>query len=230
MKRLVYLLVVITIFGCKKDNAPKVVDGWTILFDGSDYNQWRGFQKDEVPQEWSIENGAMVYTPSNEGGKTIITKKKYTNFVLSLEWKIGKGGNSGIFWGVSNEDKYSVAYQTGLEVQVRDNEIAPDTLVLPKHRAGAIFDVIAPKKDVAKAVGQWNTCVILVDYEANNAKVTLNEELILDFPLQGQEWDEILSQSKFRDWEGFGAYQTGFIGLQDHGNNVWYRNIKIKEL
>lgn len=230
MKKILCLLVVFALLGCKSEPEYKVVDGWTILFDGSNYDHWRGFQKEEVPTEWSIENGAMVYTPSNEGGKTILTKKKYTNFILSLEWKIGKSGNSGIFWGVSNDDKYSVAYQTGLEVQIRDNEIAPDTLVLPKHRAGAIFDVIAPTEDVANPVGEWNFCEIHVDHDANVAKVTLNDVLILDFPLHGEAWEEMLSHSKFKDWEGFGEYKTGYIGLQDHGNNVWYRNIKIKEL
>ncbi len=216
--------------GCKKETPYKEVDGWTILFDGSGYEHWRGFQNIEVPKEWTIEDGAMAYTPSNQGGKTIVSKKQYTNFILSLEWKISKGGNSGIFWGVSNDEKYSVAYQTGLEVQVRDNEIAKDTLVLPKHRAGAIFDIIAPAKDVAKPIGEWNTCQIHVDYKANAAKVTMNNVLILDFPLEGPGWEQLVSQSKFRDWEGFGEYKTGFIGLQDHGNNVWYRNIKIKEL
>jgi hypothetical protein len=231
MKNIIFILcIVVVCFSCSEKNDAKVADGWTILFDGSDYNQWRGFQKEEVPEEWAIVDKAMAYVPSNQGGKTILTKNQYTNFILSLEWKIGEFGNSGIFWGVSNDEKYSVAYQTGLEVQIRDNEFAKDTLVLPKHRAGAIFDVIAPAKDVVKPIGEWNTCVIQVDHDANRAVVTMNETQILDFPLHGKEWDEILSQSKFKDWEGFGEYKTGYIGLQDHGNNVWYRNIKIKEL
>jgi hypothetical protein len=225
---IIIYLISILFYSCIQE--PKIIDGWTILFDGSDYNQWRGFQKEEVPAEWTIEDGAMAYIPSDQGGKTILTKKQYTNFILFFEWKIGEYGNSGVFWGVSNDKKYSVAYQTGLEIQIRDNEFAEDTLVNPKHRAGAIFDVIAPSKDVVKPVGQWNTCVIEVNHDVNRAKTTMNDIEILNFPLHGKEWDDILSQSKFKDWDGFGAYKTGHIGLQDHGSNVWYRNIKIKEL
>ena len=231
MKRFFPLLIVLSIgFSCQEKQAYKVVDGWTILFDGTSYEHWRGFQNEAVPEEWSIDDGSMVYSPSSEGGKTILTKKKYTNFELSLEWKISKGGNSGIFWGVSNDEKYSVAYQTGLEVQIRDNEFAPDTLVLPKHRAGAIFDVLAPTEDVAKPVGDWNECLINVNHLLNRAVVTMNGTKILDFPINGNSWEQLLNTSKFNDWEVFGDYETGFIGLQDHGNNVWYRNIKIKEL
>lgn len=231
MKKTIFLLfLVLTFTSCKQKEEPKIVDGWTILFDGTNYNHWRGFQKEEVPSEWTIENGSMVYKPSNTGGKTILSKNQYTNFILTLEWKIGEFGNSGVFWGVSNDEKYSVAYQTGLEVQIRDNEFATDTLVLPEHRAGAIFDVIAPSEDVVRPIGEWNTCEIMVDHNANRAKVVMNDVQILDFPLDGISWDALVNKSKFVNYDGFGTYKTGYIGLQDHGNNVWYRNIRIKEL
>lgn len=229
MKRIFLLCTMSSlVFSCVENDKAKVVDGWTILFDGSSYKQWRGFQNMEVPEEWIIEDDAMAYVPGNQGGKTIITKNRYTNFTLSLEWKISKGGNSGIFWGVGNDEKYSVAYQTGPEIQIRDNEIRPGTLVLKVHRSGAIFDVLAPSEDVANPIGEWNQCIIDIDHNVNEGIVILNGKEILKFPVHGNIWKQLVDNSKFKDWEDFGNYKTGYIGLQDHGNSVWYRNIKNK--
>ncbi len=222
-------LLTLLVFSCKKQEDPKVVDGWTILFDGTSYKQWQGFQKEETPKEWTIEDGVMAFVPGTEGGKTIISKKKYTSFTLSLEWKISKNGNSGVFWGVDNDEKYSVAYQTGPEIQIRDNEIRPDTLVLKEHRAGAIFGIMPPSNDVANPIGTWNHCVIDINHKTNKGMVQMNGEVILNFPLQGEGWDQLLANTKFVEMDGFGETITGYIGLQDHGDAVWYRNIKIKE-
>jgi len=222
-------LLTLVVFSCRDQDAPKVVDGWTILFDGTSYEQWQGFQKEEVPEEWTIEGAAMAFVPGNEGGKTIISKKKYTSFTLSLEWKISKHGNSGIFWGVDNAEKYSVAYQTGPEIQIRDNEIRQDTLVLKEHRAGAIFGIKGPNADVAKPVGEWNHCVLDIDHNTNKGRLEMNGKVILNFPLQGEGWDELLANTKFIEMDGFGETTTGYIGLQDHSDAAWYRNIKIKE-
>jgi len=231
MKRrlLFFGLLTVVVFSCKEKEAPKVVDGWTILFDGTSYQQWQGFQKEEVPKEWTIEDNAMAFAPGKEGGKTIISKKKYTSFTLSLEWKISKYGNSGVFWGVDNAEKYSVAYQTGPEIQIRDNEISPDTLVLKIHRTGAIFGIMAPSNDMANPVGTWNKCVIDIDHNTNKGMVQMNGEVILNFPLQGDGWNQLVAKTKFIEMDGFGDTTTGYIGLQDHSDAVWYRNIKIKE-
>ena len=230
MYKFCYLIIVALLFGCKSEEDYKIVDGWTILFDGSSYNHWRGFQQEEMPEEWIIDEAAMAYIPNEEGGNTIVTKRKFTNFELSLEWKISKTGNSGVFWGVNEGEKYSVAYQTGPEVQIRDNEMSDNVLVLPKHRAGAIFDIIAPSEDVTKPVGEWNHCLITINYKTNRANVAMNNVEVLDFPLEGKEWNTMLENSKFIGWDGFASHKTGHIALQDHGNNVWYRNIKLKEL
>jgi len=226
---LLLCLCSIVVFSCRNQEETKVIDGWTILFDGSSYNQWRGFQKEEVPQEWTIEGEAMAFVPGDEGGKTILTKKKYTNFTLSLEWKISKNGNSGVFWGVDNDEKYAVAYQTGPEIQIRDNEIRQDTLVLKIHRAGAIFGIMPPSDDLANPVGSWNHCLIDIDHKANKGRVEMNGEEILSFPVNGQDWKQLWAKTKFVEMKGFGETATGYIGLQDHGDAVWYRNIKIKE-
>lgn len=210
----------------KPDNS-----NWITLFDGSSFDQWRGYLSEEMHPEWTIEDGAMVFNPGKRGGKNIITKDKFTNFILSLEWKISEGGNSGIFWGVHEDSIYREAYETGPEIQVLDNERHPDAKVAGgTHTAGALYDMIKPSADVTKPAGEWNLCVLEVNHTTNLGKVSLNGTELFTFPVHGDEWDAMVANSKFKDWKGFGKYQTGHIGLQDHSDKVWYRNIKIKKL
>ena len=244
MKKLAILfLVFTTIIACKdKKEKNKVTEKktekivqkdtpWQVLFDGKNFNNWRGYNSDNMYPEWTIDNGAMAFTPGKYGGKNIITKKEYTNFILSLEWKISEAGNSGIFWGVFEDAKYKEAYQTGPEIQVLDNERHPDAKIGGKlHQAGALYDMVEPKHDVVKPAGQWNKCVIKIDYKNNIGVVTLNGTEIENFQVKGSKWDAMVAHSKFATWDGFGKHHTGHIGLQDHGNKVWYRNIKIKNL
>ncbi|MBD0832938.1 DUF1080 domain-containing protein [Aestuariibaculum sp. TT11] len=203
---------------------------WEILFDGTSMDSWRGYLMEQMPESWTIEDGAMVFMPK-KGGGNIITKKKYTNFELYLEWKISEGGNSGFFWGVSEDEAFNQPYQTGPEIQVLDNERHPDAFKNPKfHQAGALYDLVQPKYDVCKPAGQWNACVLKIDYNANHGSVTLNGKEIVEFPLKGKPWEDLVENSKFKGWEGFGVHHTGHIGLQDHGDKVWYKNIKIRAL
>lgn len=246
MKNIIYLLVfTITLTSCKQTvketpqseleamNVEKVqpVSEWISLFDGTNFDNWRGYLTDEMYQEWTIEDGAMVFTPSGQGGKNIITKETFTDFEMSLEWKISEGGNSGIFWGVYEDPKYKEAYQTGPEIQVLDNERHPDALANPKyHQAGALYDLVQPMHDVCKPAGEWNLCVLKVNHKTNEGSVTLNGTVIVTFPVHGEAWDAMVAKSKFKGWEGFGKHHTGHIGLQDHGDKVSFRNIKIKKL
>ena len=246
MRNLSVLLIFITTFSAckqvpkeekqndaeaKNELVEKPTSEWVYLFDGTNFDSWRGYLTDEMYPEWTIEDGAMVYTPSGEGGKNIITKDTFTNFELSLEWKISEGGNSGIFWSVFEDPKFSEAYQTGPEIQVLDNERHPDALANPKyHQAGALYDMVQPEHDVCKPAGEWNLCVIKVNHKTNKGSVTLNGTKIVSFPVHGEEWDAMVKKSKFNGWEGFGKHQTGHIGLQDHGNKVSFKDIKIKEL
>ena len=209
----------------------KSSNDWTILFDGSSLDNWRGYLSEDIYPEWTIQDDAMVFTPSNVGGKNIITKEKYTNFILSLEWKISEAGNSGIFWGVYEDEKFSEAYMTGPEIQVLDNEKHPDSFVGNGiHKAGSLYDLIGyPAEDIYPA-GEWNQCVLEVNQTANIARVTMNEKTTISFPLHGVEWEKMVTNSKFKDWEGFGKYRTGHVGLQDHSDQVSFRNIKIKKL
>ena len=244
MKKLILLSIIVLIISSCKEKAKEFKGieieeevlaeqkpEWVMLFDGTSLDNWRGYLKDEMYDEWTIEDGAMVFTPSEEGGKNIITKKAYTNFELSLEWKISEGGNSGIFWSVYEDQKFKEAYQTGPEIQVLDNERHPDALANPKfHQAGALYDMVQPEQDVCNQAGEWNLCEISINHKTNEGSVTLNGVKIVEFPLHGEKWDAMVENSKFKGWEGFGKHQTGHIGLQAHSDKVWFKNIKIKEL
>lgn len=247
MKRLALLAVLIAAFSCKekaKETATEEVakeekqvveePTWTVLFDGSSFDGWHLYNGGEIGEPWKLEDGAMVYYPPKERKKgevyDIVTDKDYTNFVLSLEWKISEGGNSGIFYGVFEDGKFGAPYATGPEIQVLDDERHPDAKNGTTHQAGALYDMIAPSEKAVKPAGEWNQVELTINHETNQGQVVLNGKKVVEFPVHGPEWDEMISNSKFNGWEGFGAYQTGKIGLQDHGNIVSFRNIKIKEL
>lgn len=227
------VILLAPLFACNTMKPQTKADNpdneWTILFDGSNMDHWRGYLEDGMPSEWQIEDGAMAFTPGENGKKNIITKEKYTNFILSLEWKISERGNSGIFWGVFEMEKHSEPYSTGPEIQVLDNYGHPDGKY-DTHTAGSLYDMIGVSRDLAKPVGEWNHCVVEIDHRTNLGKVSLNGTQVYTFPVHGEAWDEMVANSKFKEWEDFGKYPTGHIGLQDHSDKVWFRNIKIKNL
>ena len=220
-----------------KTDENKPASEWVSLFDGTSYDNWRGYLSDNMYPEWTIEDGAMVFTPPKDSpvgsgsGKNIITKGEYTDFILSLEWKISDGGNSGIFWSVFEDPKFDEAYQTGPEIQVLDNAKHPDSFVPGgTHKAGSLYDMVACSPDLIKPAGEWNLCVLEINHKTNIGKVSMNGTEALTFPVEGEAWDNMVENSKFKGWEGFGTHHTGHIGLQDHGFQVSFRNVKIKEL
>lgn len=233
MKKIIYLVLVgALIVSCKAKNeaGSSNSEGWVSLFDGTNYDNWKGYLSDDVYSEWTIDDGAMLYTPSDNKKRDIITKSEFTNFVMSLEWKIAEGGNSGIFWGVKEKPELKV-YQTGPEVQVLDNERHPDALANPKyHQAGALYDMVQPTSDVCNPAGEWNKVELTVDHKNNKGSIKLNGTVIVEFEPHGESWDALIAKSKFKNSKVFGKYQTGHLGLQDHGDKVWYKDIKIKEL
>ena len=211
----------------------KTPDEWTVLFDGTSFDGWHVYNGEGVPDVWKLEDGAMVLYPPGEGhgaGANLVTDKEYTDFVLSFEWKISEAGNSGIFWGVKEVETLPEAYQTGPEIQILDNERHPDGKAGTTHQAGALYDMVPPSKDVTKPIGEWNTNVVTINHKTNEGIIVLNGVEILTFPTNDPEWSDMVAKSKFAGWEEFGKYTTGKIGLQDHGNMVAFKNIKIKEL
>jgi len=218
----------------QQDTKKTDQEGWTVLFDGTSFDGWKAYLKDGMAEHWKLEDGAMVFYPPAErpdgASYNLVSEKDYTNFVLSLEWKVAKGANSGIFWGIKEDAAFGQPYETGPEIQVLDNTTHPDARNGTTHQAGALYDMIAPSEDVTKPAGEWNTCVITVNYKEQQGEVRLNGVAIVTFPLGNSEWDALVAKSKFANWTGFGKYHTGKIGLQDHGDMVAFRNIKIKEL
>lgn len=209
---------------------------WIQLFNGENLQGWKayGAKNDSISDQWQVKDGAIVFIPSEgerSGSENIITKEQFTDFELSLDWKISEGGNSGIMWAVQDDpEKYSEPYMTGPEIQVLDNERHPDAKNGPDRTAGALYDLVPPSEDVANPAGEWNHEVIRIDHEANKGSVTLNGTKIVEFPVHGEEWDKLVENSKFKGWEGFGKIRNGHIALQDHGNKVWFKDIKIKPL
>ncbi len=213
-------------------------EAWESLFDGSSLTGWHRFNRKGVTPIWTAQNGVLTFDPElRQQGDYIhdlVTDEVYESFELSLEWNISEGGNSGIFWGVQEGESHHKPYSTGPEIQVLDNERHPDAKANPKfHQAGALYDLVQPSKDVCNPAGQWNHMILTIDHNKNQGSVALNGTQIVEFPLSGPEWDALVSNSKFNDdcnFKRFGKFKSGKIGLQDHGDKVSFRNIKIRKL
>lgn len=197
--------------------------GWQLLFDGNTMSQWRNFKKNTLNPQWQIEDGAMKLSAKNGGD--IVTKISYQHFELQLDWKIAAGGNSGIFVRV-NETGNTI-YAQAPEIQILDNERHPDNK-LPSHLAGSLYDMIAAPPTAHQSAGQWNKVKIRLEHD--QLTVWQNNVQTAAILINSPQWQQLLAKSKFANWPGFAATQQGHIGLQDHGDVVWFKNIKIKEL
>ncbi len=182
---------------------------------------WRGYKQDAVPEQWVMDDGALYLTGGGAGD--LITREQYGSFELSLEWKISPKGNSGIMYHVSEGD--GPTYFTGPEMQVLDNAVAGGDLL---HSAGADYALHAPAADNSLAVGEWNAARIVVD--GAHVEYWLNGVQQCAYELWSEDWTARVAASKFAQWPGFGMNKTGHIALQDHGNPVWYRGIRIRRL
>ncbi|MGH7151259.1 MAG: 3-keto-disaccharide hydrolase [Planctomycetota bacterium] len=196
--------------------------GWRLLFDGKTTAGWRGFKQTSCPAGWKVVDGALGRTAQ---AGDIVTEEEFESFELSLEWKVAKGGNSGIFFGVS-EDHGSV-WETGPEFQVLDNALHKDGGD-PKTSAGANYALHAPAKDATRPPGEWNVARIRVE----GAKVEhwLNGVKLLSYELGSAEWKALVGASKFKSMPDYGTRRRGRLALQDHGDSVEYRSIKIRTL
>lgn len=207
---------------------------WISLFNGEDLTGWHIYGSNENANTWLADGEVLVFDPAlrtTAKNANLVTDKVYEDFELSLEWMISENGNSGLFWGVIEDTKYEHPYQTGPEVQILDDNW---TEYIEERgdiqRAGSIFNIMAPSKVVSKPSGQWNSYLLHIDQTNNAGWLDFNGERVLEFPVHGSEWTQLIKDSAFNDWEGFGRARNGRIALQDHGHKVAFRKIKIREL
>lgn len=198
-------------------------DGWQLLFDGNSMTQWRNFKQTGLSDKWQIDQGAMKLT--GKGGGDILTKAQYGDFELQLEWKIAEGGNSGIF--VLVDETGNTIYAHAPEIQILDNERHADNK-LASHRSGSLYDMIASPPESHKTAGAWNQ--VRIRLAAKQLTIWQNGIQTAAVEIGSANWQQLLAKSKFASWPGFAAQTRGHIGLQDHGDVVWFKNIKIKEL
>ncbi|MDR2120716.1 MAG: DUF1080 domain-containing protein [Tannerella sp.] len=222
---------------------PKDADGWITLFDGKTFKGWRGYNREDVPSAWIIDDGAIHIKGSGEGeagakdGGDILFAHKFKNYEFEFEWKVAKGSNSGVLYMIQ-EVKDEHSYISAPEYQVLDNENHPDAKlgVDGNRQSASLYDMIPAKPQNAKAVGEWNKGKIL-SYKGTIVHYQ-NDEPVVEYHLWTKQWTDMLQASKFsqKDWPlAFellnncgGEKREGFIGFQDHGDDVWYRNIRIK--
>jgi hypothetical protein len=233
---------------------PVDEQGYIVLFDGQSFNGWRGYGRDDVPGKWIIEDGCIKFNGAGGGeaqeadGGDLIFNHKFKNFELLLEWKISKGGNSGILYlaqEVETKDKDGKArlepiYISSPEFQLLDNENHPDAKLGKDNnrQAASLYDMIPAVPQNAKPFDEWNEAKIMV-YQGTVVHGQ-NGANVLEYHLWTPQWTELLQASKFSEkaWPlAFellnncgGKNREGFFGLQDHGNDIWFRNIRIKLL
>jgi hypothetical protein len=197
-------------------------DTWRVLFDGHSTAAWRGYRKDSFPAGWQVIDGTL--TRVGEAGD-IITRDEFGDFELTLDWKVAEGSNSGIFYRVT-EDGEGV-YETGPEMQVLDDARHPDG----RSRltaAGSVFGIYPSPAGIVKPAGEWNKVRIVV--QGNHVEHWLNGTKAAEYELASPDWESRVKASKFKQWPGYGRAKRGHIALQDHGDKVSFRDIKIRTL
>ena len=201
-------------------------EGWKLLFDGTTTTGWRGYKKDVAPEGWQVVDGAIALAGKSVGD--LITVDEYENFEFAFEWKISPNGNSGVFYLVQEKPELKNTYNSGPEYQVIDNEGHPDAKNGPDRFAAANYALQAPTRSATKPVGDWNQGRIV----KNGAHVEhwLNGEKVVEYDLWSDAWKAQVAKSKFNAMPAYGTAKKGYLALQDHGNPVWFRSLKVKVL
>ena len=203
--------------------------GWLLLFDGITTNGWRGYNETEIGPGWIVEDGQLACLgKGGDIGGDIITLQEFDNFELKLDWKISQGGNSGIFYHVIEDEKYEAPYETGPEYQLIDDIGFPQELE-EWQKTGADYAMYtANDKKILNPVGEWNTTRIVFDH--GRVEHWLNGKKIVEFEAWSDDWNQRRLNGKWKGYAEYGMAKTGHIGLQDHGHQIWFRNIKIRPL
>lgn len=205
----------------EQEKRAKAEKGFAPLLEGDGRETWVGYGLDGWPLGWELADGVLH---RKGGGGDLRTVKKYGNFELRFQWKVAPGGNSGVIYRAKQQD--APAYRTGPEFQILDNASHGDGKN-PLTSAGALYGLYAPAKDAAKRVGQWNSARIVV--RGDRVRHFLNDEKVVECELGSDDWNHRVAESKFAEWPEYGKMKRGHIVLQDHGDEVWFRNMRIKE-
>ncbi len=245
MRRIAFALLALALCACgggpketAQDNSltsQEKKDGWALLWDGKTTEGWRGAKLDAFPDHgWVIEDGVLKVLSSDgsesTNGGDIITTRLYKNFILKVDFKITEGANSGIKYFVDPTLNKGTGSAIGCEFQVLDDLRHPDAKLGVKgnRTLGSLYDLIPAPADKPFDINSWNTAQVVV--QGNHVEHWLNGVKLLEYERNNQEWNALVAYSKYKDWPNFGNYEEGYILLQDHGDEVWYKNIKIKEL
>lgn len=196
--------------------------GWRLLFDGESLAQWRSYREEEPNDGWGVEGGCLTRL---SGGGDLITREQFGDFELKLEWRISEAGNSGIF--IRGDESERTIHYTGYEMQVLDNAGHSDAED-PTHRSGALYDLIAADHDTSQPVGYWNR--VHIKARGPHVEFWLNDRLTAKFEQGSPEWQALYEKSKFTSRPRYGSLLKGHIGVQDHWDKVWFRNIRLLAL
>jgi len=238
MQKLTILVALVLSAGVAMAQTPNILTadekkaGWKLLFDGQTTKGWHTYLKDTVGSKWQVKDGAIIFDPSQpqSGGGDIVTNEEYENYELNLEWKISKGGNSGIIFDIQEDPKFSATYLTGPEMQVLDNKDASDNKK-QNHLAGCLYDM-SGDTTVSKPnpVGEWNKVKIIQN--KGHLAFWLNGIKTYEGQIGSEEWNAMVANSKFKNKEfgSFAKVAKGKIALQQHPGSSEWRNIKIRML
>ena len=214
-----------------KLTPAEIKKGWKLLFDGSTLTGWKTYNRTDMATSWGVKDGA-IFLDAKKGRSDVakgdlVTLEDYDDFEFSVEWKISDCGNSGIMYRIVEDPKYKQPYLTGPEMQVLDNKCHPDAKIIT-HRSGDFYDVMASKTENVKPAGQWNSVrIIMKGYKLEQWQNGVRQ---IKLTLGSDEINAIVEKSKWKNQKDWGKALIGKIGLQDHGDAVWFRNIKIRSL
>jgi len=218
----------------------EVAEGWLLLFDGKTFAGWRGLGREGIPEgHWIIEEGTLRKVASGEVptaadgqplvGGDLMTVEAFSDFTFSFEWKISEGGNSGVKYNVSEAISTSMPPDNaalGFEYQILDDERHPDAANGPNRTAGALYDMIPPDNKTLMPVGSFNRSSII--FRGNRGEHWLNGQMVVSYDLGSPRFDSLMTASKYRDIPDFAVRRGGHLVLQDHSDDVWFRNLKIR--
>jgi hypothetical protein len=230
--RLLLGISLLPLFACAPETPGTTMDEagdgaaseWIVLFDGTDLSHWRGYRQSDPPQAWSVDGDVLAFNPGAPGGD-LLTREQFGDFELELQWRLSEGGNSGILYRATED--YENVWESAPEMQVLDDARHADGQN-PLTSAGANYALYPASADVVRPVGEWNQVRIVA--QGNHVEHWLNGQKVVEYELGSPDWQERVAASKFATMPGYGRALRGHIALQDHGDPVWYRDIRIRPL